>query len=350
MRNQQENFKSQKLAQLNKQVKTQLPKINELDSKILKKLLQDGRSGYDEIAEECGISENNAWKRCRAMEKEGIIKGATVQINFKHLGYDALATLLISVEAHQMEQVMELVGKITEVHAHRQYNSVYNIRAFATLRDLNELDHVKQVIKRKLPTTGLRTYIWTGVRNIPENLNLAGSPQDLRQQDQRNANKGIRKPVEDFIIDELDKQIVEKLTSDGRASFRKIAKEIGLSTDTVVKRYKKLKERGTIKVSIQINPNMIGYSAIVDFNIAFTTADGLSNTIVESLATIPDVMTITKTSGDYDLQLSAMIRDTKHLLDMQDQIAKVSGITKIEANLRKIPDKWPTAQQYISTF
>lgn len=328
----------------------QLPKINELDSKILKKLLQDGRSGYNEIAEECGISENNVWKRCKAMKKEGIIKGATVQINFNHFGYDALATLLISVEAHQMERVMEFVGKITEVRAYRQYNSVYNIRAIATLSDLNELDHVKQIIKLKLPTTGLKTYIWTGIRNIPENLNLAGALQDTHRQEQLSVNKGIYKPVENYVIDELDKQISEKLTLDGRASFRKIAKEIGLSTDTVVKRYHKLKESGTIKVSIQINPNMIGYSAILDFNIAFTAADGLSNTIVESLATIPDVIVITKTSGDYDLQLSAMIRDTKHMLDLQDQIAKVPGITKIEGSLRRIPDKWPSAKQYISTF
>ena len=80
---------------------------------------------------------------------------------------------------------MELIGKITEVRAYRQYNSVYNVRAVATLRDLNELDHVKQVIKRKLPTLGLKTYIWTGVRNIPENLNLTGALKESSEINQR---------------------------------------------------------------------------------------------------------------------------------------------------------------------
>lgn len=73
-------------------------------------------------------------------------------------------------------------------------------------------------------------------------------------------------------------------------------------------------------------------------------------TLVESLARIPDVITITKTSGDYDLQLSAMIRDVAQSFAIQDQIAGILGITKIEATARKIPDKWPTAQQCISTF
>jgi hypothetical protein len=36
------------------------------------------------------------------MEKKGIIKGATVQMNFGYFGYAALATMLISAEAQQM--------------------------------------------------------------------------------------------------------------------------------------------------------------------------------------------------------------------------------------------------------
>jgi DNA-binding Lrp family transcriptional regulator len=76
----------------------------------------------------------------------------------------------------------------------------------------------------------------------------------------------------------------------------------------------------------------------------------LSVPVVESLAKIPDIIIITKTSGDYDLQLTAMIRDVTQAFDVQDQIARICGITKIEASARKIPERWPTPQQYISTF
>jgi Lrp/AsnC family transcriptional regulator for asnA, asnC and gidA len=327
-----------------------LPKLNELDSKILRSLLKDGRTSYDELAEECRVSKNATWKRCKAMEKKGVINGATVQINFGHFGFDALATLLISVNAQQIEQVMEFIGKITEVRAYRQYNSVYNVRATTTLRDLHELDHVKQVIKQKLPTIGLKTYIWTGVRNIPENLNLTGILKDTNEGNQRNLGKATLLPKHGTAIDELDKQIVEKLTLNGRASFTQISKQLGISTDTVVKRYYKLRDKGALKVSIQINPNKIGYTSILDFNIAFTTPGVLSHSVVESLAKIPDIIIITKTSGDYDLQVTAMIRDIAESFAIQDQIARISGVTKIEVSARKIPDKWPTPQQYISTF
>ena len=323
--------------------------MNDLDAKIIKILLRDGRTGYDEIAKECGASKNKVWKRCMSMRNRGIIDGATIQVNFGHLGYDALATLLINVEAQQMEQVMEFIEKITEVHAHRQYFSVYNVRAFVTLRNLNELDNVKQIIKRKLPTMGLKNYIWTGVRNIPENLSVTDL-KDITENNQISSGKSSIIPGEGIVIDKLDNQIIEKLTLDGRTSFTKIAKEIGLSTDTVVKRYHKLRKNGTIKVSIQINPNKIGYKSILDFNIAFTTPGCLSDTVVESLAKIPDIIIITKTSGDYDLQVTAMIKDITEIFALQDEIARICGVTKIEVTARKIPDKWPTPLQYISTF
>lgn len=334
---------------LNKR-KELLSKITGLDSEILRILLKDGRTGYCEIAKKCNATKNKVWKRSRAMERKGIINGATVQLNFGRLGYDALATFLISVEAQQLQQTMELIGSISEVRAYRQYNSLYNIRATVTLRNLNELDYVKQIIRRKLPTMGLKTYVWTGVRNIPENLNLSGTRNNTAEANSTNVVPPGSLVGERIIVDDLDKQIVAKLSVHGRASFSKIAREMGLSTDTVVKRYHRLKEKGAIKVSIQINPNKIGYTQILDFNIAFTAPGSVSNPLVESLARIPDVIIITKTSGDFDLQLSAMIRNTAQSFDLQDQIAQISGITKIEASTRKIPERWPTPQQYMSTF
>ncbi len=284
------------------------------------------------------------------MEKKDIIKGATIQMNFCDFGFDALATLLISVNAQQIEESMKLIEKVTEVRAYRQYNSVFNIRATVTLRNLNELDHVKQVIKQKLPTLSLKTYIWTGVRNMPENLTLTNNPMDTNGSIRMDSAKRAVTSKGKVIIDEIDEQIVTELALDGRNSFTQISKKINVSTDTVVKRYKKLRQTGAVKVSIQINPNEMGYASILDFNMSFMTESGLSDTVIEALNKIPNLIIITKTSGDYDLQVTAMIRDITELFAIQDQIAKICGLTKIETSARKIPDKWPTPRQYISTF
>ena len=193
--------------------------MSELDANILRNLLKDGRISYVELAEKCNVTKNKVWKRFRAMEKKGIITGETTQMNFEDFGYAALATLLISVEAQQIEEVMEFIETITEIRAHRQYNNVYNVRAFATLKNLNELDHIKQVIRRKLPTIGLKTYIWMGVRNIPENLNLNCHFGDTNEGSQSNSKASTYKLSNKRIIDDVDEKILQELTVNGRLAF-----------------------------------------------------------------------------------------------------------------------------------
>jgi hypothetical protein len=94
----------------------------------------------------------------------------------------------------------------------------------------------------------------------------------------------------------------------------------------------------------------IGYAAIIDLNIAFTTIRSLSINIVDLIARIPDVIIITKISGDFDLQVTAVVKSLEHALNLQDEIANIDGVTQIEASMRRIPEKWPTPQQQISTI
>jgi DNA-binding Lrp family transcriptional regulator len=323
-----------------------LLKINELDAEILRNLLIDGRTSYDELAETCKVSKNKVWKRCRSMERNGIINGATTQIHFGQFGYDALVTLLIRVDSQQIDQAMEALQRLTDLRTYRHYNSLYNVRAIAPLKDLNELDYVKRIIREKLPTISFKTYIWAGIRTIPENLNLLGVSS-------RKQYKFSAKTINDnheVAVDEIDQKIANVMYHEGRASFSKIAKQVGLSTHTVIKRYERLRKNGALKVSIQINPNKLGYFALLDLNVAFTTMRGLSTNIVDLLSRIPDVIIITRTSGDFDLQVTALTRDLKQVFSVQEEIARISGVTQIEASLRKAPDSWPTPQQYITTI
>jgi Lrp/AsnC family transcriptional regulator for asnA, asnC and gidA len=271
-----------------------------------------------------------------------------VQIDFAALGFDALATLLISVEGEQLNQVMEYIGKITEVRAYQQYNSVYNIRAVTTLKDINELDHVREIIRRRIPANGIRSYIWTAVKTIPENLSLTANQKSMDQTENAVSCSAFHNHEARYEVDAMDRSIIEKLALNSRAPFSEMANELGTSIDTVVKHYRRLRQNNIVKPSIQINPNLIGYHLILDFNISLKSPSNAQ--AIQSICRIPDVVIIIKTSGDYDLQVTAVIRDVEQMLAIQDEIMKLPGITKIEASARKIPPRWPTAKQYISTF
>jgi len=50
--------------------------------------------------------------------------------------------------------------------------------------------------------------------------------------------------IEELIkLNEVDLQIVDMLSNDSRLPFRKIAEEIGVSIDTIARRYERLKKQ-----------------------------------------------------------------------------------------------------------
>ncbi|MEH0156148.1 Lrp/AsnC ligand binding domain-containing protein [Limibacter armeniacum] len=90
--------------------------IDEIDVKILTELLKDAKTPYTEIAERIPVSGGTVHVRMKKMEKMGIVKGATLDIDFGRLGYDITAFLGIFLEKSSLyEQVSQELAKIPEI-------------------------------------------------------------------------------------------------------------------------------------------------------------------------------------------------------------------------------------------
>jgi hypothetical protein len=117
----------------------------------------------------------------------------------------------------------------------------------------------------------------------------------------------------------------------------------------VTRRYARLVHNGFIKVSIQINPLLLGYKAILNFCIAFLSQNKMEM-VMENLSKIPNVTYIVKISGDYDFKVVALVKDIEEMYAINEEIMKMPDIGRIEVDMRKIPPMWPGPRQYISTF
>ena len=325
-----------------------MKEIDHIDAKIIKELLKDGRRNFTEIAKECELSTSMIQKRYRELKKAGIIVGTTIQMDYPSFGYNVVGNITFKVEPQQANQIVEYVNKMPNIHAAWRTARTSEINAVATMEGLEKLDAIKKRI-RKIPSVSeLRTYIWTGIRNIRENLAIA----PLQMSNKMNTtneyviNGSSRTESK---IDETDKRIVEKLAVNGRISFRKLAKELAISTDTVARRYEKLKRNGKIKVLIQLDTAKIGYHGYATFYIAFVSQSSLIS-MVENLCKIPDVVLVVQTSGSYDLMVEAMIKDLDQLLSVQDNITTMLGVAKSETHLSRPTPVFPTPREYISTF
>jgi len=283
------------------------------------------------------------------MERIGIITGATTHINYKLFGYKAVAHLLINVQFRQTDQLIKYLQNMPDVY--RAYNSGVegNVGVITTLKTLEQLSEVKDCIKTNFSVAQMKTAIWTDVKEM--NYNLAITENNRKKNEVPTSNTTITNEETLTCIDEIDLRIADLLASDGRMSMESLSSKIGLSSYATNSRYEKLRNNGVLKVTIQVNPNKIGYRALCVF---FTvTSDEKSELIIEKICEIPDIISIMKTAGDYDLQIYAMVQDLDRLLSIQEEIGRIQGIVKMDTELLRFNDewkKWPTPRQYISTF
>ena len=323
---------------------TQSDTVDKIDTKIVGHLLEDARKNFTEIGREIGISKNVVWNRYEKMIADGVITGSTVQINYKRLGYDCVGTLLLEVDPSQVEQVSSYIkAKIPDAFGPFKSASKHNLRAVVTLKTVSELGNIKEELRRKIAVSEIHSSLWTDVWFTPENLSLI----PIRPVDPR--NKGPPTDNSIFCADETDLKIIRELTKDSRISFRTLAKQLNLSTDTVARRYKKLKENSIIVSRIQVDLTKIGYQATAHFYLRITPQYDV-DIVISEIIPIPDVFYIMKCTGDYNIGVMLMVKNVQDMLRTGDHIAGIPGVKRIETITNVIGNKWPLPRTYTSTL
>jgi DNA-binding Lrp family transcriptional regulator len=323
---------------------SQQKKLSSLDAALLRELIADSRKNFDEIAKSVEVSKNTVRNHFDDMKQKGIIVGATVQINYKKLGYQCVAALLLEVHPSQVENIITLLKEIPDIFGPFRSTSRINVKAVFALESLPKLEQIKDRLRRKLAVKEVGANIWTDVWFIPQNLSLI-YPQLASVIPSEHINNSSQNYLD---TDELDIRIMRKLSKDSRISFRKLSKELGTSTDTIARRYKKLKENGTIVNRIQINPKKIGYQGIVNFYVRLAPNSD-STVFIKEVMKMPDVFYIMKSVGDYHLGVMLMVKSTQDILRTGDVIGKMHGVNRVEITVSDLEDAWPTPRTYTST-
>jgi DNA-binding Lrp family transcriptional regulator len=215
------------------------------------------------------------------------------------------------------------------------------------LKNIEELELVQKLIYNLPFVLEIETAIWMGKRTVPENLSVFetklpisnGLTENLKK------NKITKKETE---IDEIDKALIDNLALNGRMPFEGIAKPLGVSTETIARRYEKLKQNGDLKVVIQIDPTKIGYYAFALFQLSFSK--GVLTENIEKLSVTSDVNFIIKAAGYFDLEFTLMIRDINHFLEIQEQMVTLPHIAHMEVYVSRMFYPWPLQKEIISTF
>jgi DNA-binding Lrp family transcriptional regulator len=111
--------------------------LDEIDTRILKKVLKDARMSYRKIADELNVSPPTVLSRVQKLEKEHIIKSYSAILDHQKLGYDLTAII----------EVTAVKGKITDVEKH--ISKLPNVCAVYDITGLTDMIIVAKFKNRK---------------------------------------------------------------------------------------------------------------------------------------------------------------------------------------------------------
>jgi DNA-binding Lrp family transcriptional regulator len=80
--------------------------LDELDVKILKLLIENGRASFREIAKQVGVTTPTVDSRIKRLKDLGVVKRFTVELDLKQLNF-ARAQLLLSVDLSDVKSVVK---------------------------------------------------------------------------------------------------------------------------------------------------------------------------------------------------------------------------------------------------
>lgn len=128
------------------------PEIDQLDRQILAKLIEDGKAPYTDIAKQLFVSSGTIHVRMKKMEVLGIVKGASLTIDYHKLGYDITAFLGIYLDKSSLyDEVAEQLKQIPEIVEANYTTGLYSLFAKIVCKDTNHLRVVLHDKIQKIP-------------------------------------------------------------------------------------------------------------------------------------------------------------------------------------------------------
>ena len=127
-------------------------------------------------------------------------------------------------------------------------------------------------------------------------------------------------------IDAINWKILEMLQTNARVALKEMASEVGLSSPTVAERIQKLEDTGVIQsYQAKVDLEKLGYSLGVYITIKIRF--GQTQRFEEFIKTVPEISECHKLTGRDCMLLRGMVRDPKHLEELNIRLAVYGELT-----------------------
>jgi DNA-binding Lrp family transcriptional regulator len=136
----------------------------------------------------------------------------------------------------------------------------------------------------------------------------------------------------DVKFDVIDTKIIRALQKDARTSFAEIAKDSGVSIDTIIKRFRRMKENGVSRgTTVLLNPKSFGYECVASFGIRVDYPH--VSEIIDFLKRFPEIVFCTSSMGRHNIFAVAVLRNVGRLGQLKENIKRHPMIGDVTASI-----------------
>ena len=146
--------------------------FDDIDVAIIRILCNDGRASFSDIAKAVGVSIGTVRNRINHMRSSQALH-FNVWLDPRRCGLGVTATLLLKVQAGQLEKVIESLIAINEVGRVATVLGDHDAQVDAFCRDITHLTQLHRTVQKVEGVTDVRTHVITSV-NYDSTINLLG--------------------------------------------------------------------------------------------------------------------------------------------------------------------------------
>ncbi|MBC2745215.1 MAG: Lrp/AsnC family transcriptional regulator [Desulfosarcina sp.] len=129
-------------------------------------------------------------------------------------------------------------------------------------------------------------------------------------------------------IDDLNIAIIRHLR-EGRKSFKTIAKDLGVSENTVRSRVAKLEEEGVLEISGLVNPEAVPRHRAVIVGVKLATMNLVKKG--EEFSRLRGVVSVSVVTGRFDLILVVLLKEGFGLLEFYtEEVSRLEDVQSVE--------------------
>lgn len=133
-------------------------------------------------------------------------------------------------------------------------------------------------------------------------------------------------------IDKIDLNIIRALQKNARTSFASIAADCGVSTDTISKRFRKMKKAGVIRgTTILLNPKSFGNECVGSLGIDVSYP--YLRDVVESVRRVPEIVFCTTSMGKHDIFCIAILKNVGRFSQVKDLIKGHPAVREVTTSI-----------------